>query len=291
MSELQNKINRALEYHKAGRFPEAEIIYRGVLDEDPDNLNALNLFGVLLYQLKQYDHAAEVICHAIELTPSAYSYKNLGNVFLDKGDTEQAVQNFRQALLLDPEDTSLYFSIGFAYKKLKQYEHSVAYYEKAVELKPNLPQAYYNLGNIYKEMENMDEAVSNYQKALLLKPNDVDILVTLARILKDRKQNEEAIKFYQRAIEAKPHMEDVLVELAEMYVEANEIEKARVTYEMVIEANPNNELACFKLGNLFEEEDLEAAIMCYQRALEINPAYADAYQSLTLALYNRSQRQ
>jgi len=56
-TESEGELNTALQYHKAGRFPEAEIIYRKVLNREPDNTTALSLLGILVYKFKKYDEA------------------------------------------------------------------------------------------------------------------------------------------------------------------------------------------------------------------------------------------
>ena len=54
----------AVEHHQAGRLHEAEPFYRLVLADDPQNIQALHLLGLLSYQLGRRAAALEFIDRA-----------------------------------------------------------------------------------------------------------------------------------------------------------------------------------------------------------------------------------
>ena len=68
----------ALQHHQAGRLSEAEAIYRGVLAQEPANVDALHLLGVLARQSRQPGQAEELIRRAIGLN-SAVGNNLTGN--------------------------------------------------------------------------------------------------------------------------------------------------------------------------------------------------------------------
>ena len=72
MSAIQN----AIASHQAGRLGEAEAVYRGILDHNPDHPGALHLLGVLRHQQSRQIEAIKLIGCAIEIRPGEATYYN-----------------------------------------------------------------------------------------------------------------------------------------------------------------------------------------------------------------------
>ncbi len=65
----QNTFDLALQHHQAGRLADAEALYRQILSEQPNDLDALHLLGVIAYQTGRNDVAVDLIRRAIDLDP------------------------------------------------------------------------------------------------------------------------------------------------------------------------------------------------------------------------------
>src|SRR5512135_386668 len=65
---------RGIQYHQNDQLPEAEALYRRVLEADPENPDALHLLGMLAASVKQYDAALELIGEAIRILPDMPEY-------------------------------------------------------------------------------------------------------------------------------------------------------------------------------------------------------------------------
>ena len=48
-------LSRALDHHKSGRLEDAKALYLRILDENPDDPDALNYLGVFECQLRRFD--------------------------------------------------------------------------------------------------------------------------------------------------------------------------------------------------------------------------------------------
>src|SRR5512134_1269713 len=60
-------IRAAIEYHQAGRLPQAEAIYQQVLQMQPDHPDALHLLGLIAHQVGKNEIAVMLISKAISL--------------------------------------------------------------------------------------------------------------------------------------------------------------------------------------------------------------------------------
>src|SRR5258708_1662050 len=80
MATLSEAIEAALKHQQAGRFPQAERIYRQVLQQQPRLVDAWQLLGLLMHQMGRSETALEYINRAIALggvRPELYN--NLGS--------------------------------------------------------------------------------------------------------------------------------------------------------------------------------------------------------------------
>lgn len=87
----------AVQHHQSGDFPQAEIVYRAVLDMEPGNADALHLLGVLYSQQSRFDEGIGLIQQAIAIAPSTEMYRNLGQVYLNSGNPIEAEIWFTKA--------------------------------------------------------------------------------------------------------------------------------------------------------------------------------------------------
>ena len=76
----------------------------------------------------------------IELNPNdAQAYNNRGIVYAEKGDYDDAIQDFTKAIELDPNITTAMVNIGLAYAKKGDTDNARIWWEKALENKEYLP--------------------------------------------------------------------------------------------------------------------------------------------------------
>src|SRR6185503_7082011 len=61
--------------------------------------------------------------------------KEQGNAHYDRGDYQQAIEAYQNALKLDPQDADVYTNLGAAHFNLNKFNDAVAAFQKAVALK------------------------------------------------------------------------------------------------------------------------------------------------------------
>lgn len=79
---------------------------------------ALNKRGVARVGLEHYDLARADFRAALELLPRfAPALANLGNLLLDEGDVNAAIDRYESAIAADPEYALAYLNLSVAYKR------------------------------------------------------------------------------------------------------------------------------------------------------------------------------
>src|SRR4051794_5033778 len=94
----------AVRQTRAGQLSQAETILRQILAAQPDHADATNMLGMIAFQSRQFDAAAQLILRSIELDPhQAGYYCNLGQVLSAIGKNDEALEATRKALAIAPD--------------------------------------------------------------------------------------------------------------------------------------------------------------------------------------------
>ena len=126
-------VAEATNAHRGGRVAEAANLYQQVLQRDPDNLNALNLFGVLALQAGEVQQAIASIEHAIRVDASrAPIHFNLGNAYLQAGQAIDATNAYRRALAIDNSMVDAWCGLAAALTLSGDYYDAIAAAEQAL---------------------------------------------------------------------------------------------------------------------------------------------------------------
>ena len=129
------------------------------------------------YDKGQYDQAISDYTEAIKINPNlAGAYNNRGLTYShDKGDYDRAISDFSKAIEINPRNADAYVNRANAYTQGKgQYDLAIADYTKAIEIAPRLAMAYYNRGISYEGKGEYDQAVADFSKAIELDPTNAE---------------------------------------------------------------------------------------------------------------------
>ena len=161
------------------------------------------------------------------------------------------IEEIKQQLKKDPKNPELLNDLGVGYYLLGKYDDSISELEKAVSIASDNKTYTFNLANSYSEAEQFDKAISLYHDVIEKDPGHI------------------------------PSFNN----LADCYEAIDDIEKAQEMFEYITKIAPDNALSHFNLGNfkLRNNHHIEAA-KCYQRAIECEPGFIDAYYNLAWIL-------
>ncbi|HET6248557.1 MAG TPA: tetratricopeptide repeat protein [Tepidisphaeraceae bacterium] len=206
---MQSLLEQALAHHHAGRLAEARETYREILQQNPNEPDALHLLGTLEFQEHRLDEAMELIRRALETAPEAAEFHAaLAQVLFASGKIDEAIAAYRHALSLRHDMPDVHYNLGSALLRTGQFESAARSLREAINLRPDFPDAMNNLGTAFRSMGKLDESAACYQRAVALQPGDVKACVNLAQVLKMTGQLDGAIEYFDRAIALAPHMPD-----------------------------------------------------------------------------------
>jgi len=116
----------------------------------------------------------------IELNPG-YAQGRIwhGDFLTSQGRTDEAVQEMRRALELDPLSLMVNNATGWHLYLARRYDEAIAQFKKALELDANFALAHYDLGRVYEQKGMYEQALAEFQKAASLSPETPYILAGL----------------------------------------------------------------------------------------------------------------
>jgi tetratricopeptide (TPR) repeat protein len=162
----------------------------------------LNNRGNAYYYKGQYDRAIEDYNNAIELNPNyTHAYYNRGLAYYQKVQYDRAIEDYNNAIELNPNYTHAYNNRGNAYYQKVQYDRAIEDYDKAIELNPNYTYAYNNRGNAYYGKGQYDRAIEDCNKVIQFDPNDASAYYNIACLYSVQNNTAEACQWLKKAVE------------------------------------------------------------------------------------------
>ena len=96
-----------------------------------------------------------------------YSFVRAGNEFLRAGEVDNAIEEYKNALELNPKNVEAHLKMGFLYYNIKEmYKEGLDYLSKALQLSPNDPRIHHDLGMALLHQRRYDQAVEHLSEAL-----------------------------------------------------------------------------------------------------------------------------
>jgi tetratricopeptide (TPR) repeat protein len=197
-----------LRHKLAGQPLEAQLCCQQALTIDPNHAETLHLLGQLALDAGQTDHALEWFTRAIRQDPRPEFLASLGHGLQRQGRHEDALKAFDKAVQLRPDDADLWRDLGGGLAELRRIDEALLTFQHALKLKPDHWDAAYRCGFLLRELGRHDEALPYLDLVNRLKPDQYPVLETRAIVLHGLKRYDEALADNLRAFELNPGNSD-----------------------------------------------------------------------------------
>jgi tetratricopeptide (TPR) repeat protein len=101
---------------------------------------------------------------------------------VDKGEYDDAIAHYDEAIALDPAFAVAYALRGDAYKNKGEFDHAIVDFTKAIKLNPELVLAYNNRGHTYEMKGDKEQAIADFRKVLAIDPSQQQAIAVLKRL-------------------------------------------------------------------------------------------------------------
>lgn len=272
--------------YQAGEYENAEQHCMSLWRQEPENTGVLLLLSSIHFQCRRLDKSAYFSHLAIKQNPLlAEAYSNLGNVYKERGQLQEALDNYRHAVRLKPDFIDGYINLAAALVAAGDMEQAVQAYVTALQYNPDLYCVRSDLGNLLKALGRLDEAKACYLKAIETQPNFAVAWSNLGCVFNAQGEIWLAIHHFEKAVALDPNFLDAYINLGNVLKEARIFDRAVAAYLRALNLSPNNAVVHGNLACVYYEQGLiDLAIDTYRRAIELQPNFPDAYCNLANAL-------
>jgi tetratricopeptide (TPR) repeat protein len=279
-----------LTWRQCGMYTNMETLWRTTLARNPDCWMAHSNLGTLLYNQGHIEEAMEHYRKAIQLNPNnCDDLNNLGLTLADEGRFDEAIENYYKAIQIKPDYSDALSNLGVALVVQGRFDEAIENIRKAIQIKPNNPQMLDNLGVAFATQGRFDEAIEYYRQTIKIKPNYSDALSNLGVALVAQGRFDEAIENFRKAIQIKPNDPQILDNLGVAFAAQGRFDEAIEYYRQAIRVNSNRPETFFHLGmTLNQSGRSREAVVQYREALRLNPNLADALNNLAWMLATSS---
>jgi Tfp pilus assembly protein PilF len=119
-----------------------------------------------------FDHAVELYRKSLTAHPTAEAHTFLGWTYHFQGKIEEAIEECKRAIEVDPDFGNPYNDIGAYLISLGRYDEAIPWLERAVEARRYEPRHFphFNLGRVYVAKGMLTRAREEFQHALRIEP-------------------------------------------------------------------------------------------------------------------------
>jgi TolB-like protein/DNA-binding winged helix-turn-helix (wHTH) protein/Flp pilus assembly protein TadD len=159
----------------------AEAAVRRALELDDSLGEAHTVLAVLMFKVNRDWRGAErEFKRAIELSPGyATAYQRYSTLLSDMGRHEESLRAIHKAQALDPVSPSINGGLGARLLYARRYDEAIEQLRRALEMDPNLGLTYRYLGWAYEAKGDREKAIDELRKASLLDARS-ELLASLA---------------------------------------------------------------------------------------------------------------
>lgn len=198
-SAQATNFSRGVAAYKEGDYYKALEYFNADIEEDPTSTVSY-LYRASIYKFNdELSSSLKDINYVIKtLSPkekkglsSAYGFR--ASLYEKLENYEKAIEDYAEAIRLNPEDIDLYTSRASFYYNIDEFEKAESDYKRALEIDETSTQAYAGLGRNYISQKNYVAAKKTIDKLIKLSPKDVSGYFLYAWLFSVQEMHDEAI--------------------------------------------------------------------------------------------------
>lgn len=187
------------------------------------------------------------------------SFQQTGDIMKLLGNDNKAVEYYRKAVSVAPNDIQLRLSYANMLDKLGQEEAAVEEYNFILSKTTDNKDILYSLERIYK-------------RKLEDSPNDASITANLGAIMQKEGNFDEALRYYSKSEYLDPSNTNTRLNTGTLYQQKGDYKTAIAAYDSILITNPDNVQAnLYKAQSLSSMGDKKGALDLYKKVMALEP--------------------
>jgi tetratricopeptide (TPR) repeat protein len=266
-----------------GRHADAQKQLTIVIQQDPANAAVALKLGRVCKTLQDWDCVLtgyQLALAGAQGAEKAEAHAALASVYVRQGRHQDAAQNAREALAVDPAMVDAHVMLATSLVRLGSPD-ALAAAQKATEAAPSSAPAWAALGEALTLQNRGTEAEAPLRKALTLDPRMAGAHAGLAEILFKKGDLDAAIASATSALEIDPELNRLYALRGRAHATKGNQQQALADLQQAVTLNPQDGELQLTLGKLHRSlQNLGLAADHYRKAVSINPQLTEAFLGL-----------
>jgi len=229
-----------------------------------------------------------------KIDPQAMQFYRLANLafeLMKNNQMAEAIQRWREALELGPDDAGGHFSLAVALTGNNEEREAVEEYRRACALDPHHAGWFAHLAASLAQTGDLEGAVANYEKSLTLDPSSAGAEADLGTVLFENGQAQEGYEHLRKAVEMDPDFPDAHNELGTVLAKTGRLDEAVDELQKAIRLLPTSVEYRYNLGFVMGlRGDYAGAVDALQKAVELSEGKDSRCLAALAYAYNRTGR-
>ncbi len=269
-------LTRGQAYFAEGKYREALIEYKNVVQIDPKDANAhyqLALIHMKLGGMSDLQAAFGELAKTVDLDPSIQDAQiKLSEFYLLARQPGKAREHADIVLASAPQDPKGHLLRGRSLIIEKEFKQGIEEFQQAIELDADNVNTYIDLAKAYIGMKDPDSAFDTLKKGLAKHPKSVEMILALGDIYLVTGKADKAEAQYRKALELDPESEALVIKLSRFYQFLRKWEQAEETLKQFVEKHPQSDIVHVQLGEFYVSlGQRDKAMTHFQQALDLKP--------------------
>jgi tetratricopeptide (TPR) repeat protein len=259
--------------------------------KNPDELVSM---GIVYKNKGEYKKAIDTFKQAIRIDPNnSIAHYNLGIIYLHSDRQREAIEALKQTIRIDPYLARAYSGLGVSYGSLGLYRESIDAYKQAIKIDNTNAVPHWLLGVSYSQLNLHREAIEAFKQAIRIDPNVAEPHHALGIAYNSLGLHREAAQAFKQATRIDPDNAPAHYSLGYSYGRLGLHREAIEAFKQAIRIKPDNVEAYLSLGSAYGQLGLyREALKAYKSAVRIKPDDARAHGGLGISyemLNNRGE--
>jgi tetratricopeptide (TPR) repeat protein len=247
----------------------AEKAFTKELDFPPPDPFSLYYLGIIQQDAGNRSQAIGLFERSLAAGEVLDVRSKLAGDYLTSGQVDKAITFLQESLRVRPEDGSLHYLLGRAYKRKNFTADAKKEFDAAARWKQKFQREMIALSGLRQALKEQKPPDVEARIGELSRSNDYDVLLASATMLGTAGLHSQAASFLQKAIQISPNVPEAHYDLARADIAMNKQAEAKPELEEAIKLKPGFYEAELVLGTLLVEEgDADGAIR-YLRAAAV----------------------
>ena len=249
--------------------------------------------GNLYYQGGNTEQATTTYRRAIEVDAGLERhFFDLGKTALDAEQFKQAIEPFSKFLLIFPEDVETNYLLGISHESLERFDDALGFYARTIELNAGHQDAMMRSAKIYRGQNDPQNALVMLKQLIGVAPENVEAYYLSALSYLELNQSENALAAFLETSRLEPTHVDAHYQAGILYEQSGDIDNAVERYEKTIALEKSNADSFLRLGHIYHKRgDKDNVIRVYEPGLTLEPNHPQAQYDLAAIFEEREENE